>query len=425
MDNWNNKQKVIVQLVCILLSLGLWIYVTNIENPIKSYELNNVPVEILNSDSLKDTGLALAPNQNFYVKLKVEGNTQDLFSIDKSDFKITVDLSEFVLKKGENKIAVNIKEAPSTVKIKNSSGLTITVNTEEYSTKEVPVKSEINVISKSSYYVATPVFSPETVVVSGPESLVNKVTKVIAEGEESNAVKTIVKDYIISAVDDNGNEVTGVQLSQKWVEATIEINEGKTVPIKINTTGTLPNGLRLKSISSDTTEIGITGPEEILNNVSEIGTEVIDLSGIKDSTTVEVALGIPDGISIHNGESSIKVNISIDKAQTKEFTISYAIVGTTAEGLTIIPDSDKVTITVSGYADVLNSLTEANFAAELDVSEYTEAGEYTKVPTVNLVGVDNVNIDSVSEVKLTISKDSQTSTNEPNTSTGNTEELNQ
>ena len=188
MDNWNNKQKVIVQLVCILLSLGLWIYVTNIENPIKSYELNNVPVEILNSDSLKDTGLALAPNQNFYVKLKVEGNTQDLFSIDKSDFKITVDLSEFVLKKGENKIAVNIKEAPSTVKIKNSSGLTITVNTEEYSTKEVPVKSEINVISKSSYYVATPVFSPETVVVSGPESLVNKVTKVIAEGEESNAV---------------------------------------------------------------------------------------------------------------------------------------------------------------------------------------------------------------------------------------------
>lgn len=123
------------------------------------------------------------------MKLKVEGNTQDLFSIDKSDFKITVDLSEFVLKKGENKIAVNIKEAPSTVKIKNSSGLTITVNTEEYSTKEVPVKSEINVISKSSYYVATPVFSPETVVVSGPESLVNKVTKVIAEGEESNGSK--------------------------------------------------------------------------------------------------------------------------------------------------------------------------------------------------------------------------------------------
>ena len=50
MDTWKNKQKIIIQLVCVLLSLGLWIYVTNIDNPIKSYELKNVPVEILNSN---------------------------------------------------------------------------------------------------------------------------------------------------------------------------------------------------------------------------------------------------------------------------------------------------------------------------------------------------------------------------------------
>ena len=77
--------------------------------------------------------------------------------------------------------------------------MTIAINTELYSTKEVAVKSKIDVISKSSYYVATPVFSPETIVVSEPESLVNKVTKVVAQGEESNAVKTIIKDYIVTA----------------------------------------------------------------------------------------------------------------------------------------------------------------------------------------------------------------------------------
>lgn len=404
MDNWKNKQKIIVQLVCLLLSLGLWIYVTNIENPIKSYELSRVPVEIKNTDSLKEAGLALSPNQEFYVNLKIEGNSQDLFSVDKSDFTITVDLSEFVLKKGENKIAVNIENAPSTVKIKNSNGLTITINTEGYSTKEVPVKSKIDVISKSSYYVATPIFSPETIVVSGPESLVNTVTKVIAEGEESNAVKTIVKNYIVTPVDENDKEVTGVQLSQKWAEATIEINEGKTVPIKINTTGTLANGLKLKSISSSTTEIGITGPEDNLNSINEIGTEVINLSEIKDSTNIEVALGIPDGILIHNGENSITVNIVIEKLQTREFTIDYSMIGQ-QEGITVVPDNTKVTITVSEFEDVLNSLTEANFTAELDVSEYAEDGEFTKKPTVNLVGVDNVIIDTVSDIKLTVTKD--------------------
>lgn len=407
MDNWKNKQKVIVQLVCVLLSFGLWIYVTNIENPIKSYELNKVPVEIKNSDNLKSSGLTLSPNQNFYVNLKIEGSSQDLFSIDKEDFKISVDLNELVLKKGENKVMVRIEEAPQDIKIKNSTGLTIRINTEEYKTKEVPVKSKINVISKSGYYVATPIFSPDIVLVSGPESLVDKVKSVVAEAEESNAVKTIIKNYTVIPVDDNYKEVIGVQLSQKWVEATIEINEGKTVPIKINVIGTIQNDLKLKSISSDTTEIGITGPKSILDSISEIGTENIDISQIKDNTSMEVKLKIPDGILIHNGQNNINVNILVEKKKTKEFTINYSIIGQ-QEGISIVPDKNNITIEVIGFEDDINNLTEANFSAQLDVSEYTKEGEYTKAPTVSLVGVNNVIINKVEEIKLIVSKDSAT-----------------
>lgn len=407
MDNWKNKQKVIVQLVCVLLSFGLWIYVTNIENPIKSYELNKVPVEIKNSDNLKSSGLTLSPNQNFYVNLKIEGSSQDLFSIDKEDFKISVDLNELVLKKGENKVMVRIEEAPQDIKIKNSTGLTIRINTEEYKTKEVPVKSKINVISKSGYYVATPIFSPEIVLVSGPESLVDRVTSVVAEAEESNAVKTIIKNYTVIPVDDNYKEVIGVQLSQKWVEATIEINEGKTVPIKINVIGTIQNDLKLKSISSDTTEIGITGPKSILDSISEIGTENIDISQIKDNTSMEVKLKIPDGILIHNGQNNINVNILVEKKKTKEITINYSIIGQ-QEGISIVPDKKNITIEVIGFEDDINNLTEANFSAQLDVSQYTKEGEYTKAPTVSLVGVNNVTINKVEEIKLIVSKDSAT-----------------
>lgn len=407
MDNWKNKQKVIVQLVCVLLSFGLWIYVTNIENPIKSYELNKVPVEIKNSDNLKSSGLTLSPNQNFYVNLKIEGSSQDLFSIDKEDFKISVDLNELVLKKGENKVMVRIEEAPQDIKIKNSTGLTIRINTEEYKTKEVPVKSKINVISKSGYYVATPIFSPDIVLVSGPESLVDKVKSVVAEAEESNAVKTIIKNYTVIPVDDNYKEVIGVQLSQKWVEATIEINEGKTVPIKINVIGTIQNDLKLKSISSDTTEIGITGPKSILDSISEIGTENIDISQIKDNTSMEVKLKIPDGILIHNGQNNINVNILVEKKKTKEFTINYSIIGQ-QEGISIVPDKNNITIEVIGFEDDINNLTEANFSAQLDVSQYTKEGEYTKAPTVSLVGVNNVTINKVEEIKLIVSKDSAT-----------------
>lgn len=410
MDTWKNKQKIIIQLVCILLSLGLWIYVTNIENPIKSYELKNVPVEILNSNTLQDSGLALVPNQKFYVNLKIEGNTQDLFNVDKDSFKIIVDLSELALKKGTNKVLVNIKEAPSSIIIKNSNGLTIDINTEEFAKNDVPVKSDININSKSNYYVATPVFNPQTITVSGAKSLVDKVAKVVAQGKEDNVSKSIIKDYIISAVDENNNEVIGVQLSQKWVEATIEINEGKTVPIKINTTGTLKSELILKSISSDIKEIGIVGPQDILKNISEIGTQEINLSEIKDSTSIDVSLLIPDKISIYNGKKSINVSISIDKTKTKSFTIGYSIIGTAQNGLVITPNSDKITITVSGYSDDLDKLTEKDFDAQLDISQYTEAGEYNKSPEVTLISSNGITINSISEVKLTITKNLENNT---------------
>ena len=410
MDTWKNKQKIIIQLVCILLSLGLWIYVTNIENPIKSYELKNVPVEILNSNTLQDSGLALVPNQKFYVNLKIEGNTQDLFNVDKDSFKIIVDLSELALKKGANKVLVNIKEAPSSIIIKNSNGLTIDINTEEFAKNDVPVKSDININSKSNYYVATPVFNPQTITVSGAKSLVDKVAKVVAQGKEDDVSKSIIKDYIISAVDENNNEVIGVQLSQKWVEATIEINEGKTVPIKINTTGTLKSELILKSISSDIKEIGIVGPQDILKNISEIGTQEINLSEIKDSTSIDVSLLIPDKISIYNAKKSINVSISIDKTKTKSFTIGYSIIGTAQNGLVITPNSDKITITVSGYSDDLDKLTEKDFDAQLDISQYTEAGEYNKSPEVTLISSNGITINSISEVKLTITKNLENNT---------------
>lgn len=408
MDNWNNKQKLIVQIVCLLLSIGLWFYVTNIENPIRTYELNRVPVELVNKSELKAAGLALSPNQQFYVNLKIEGNSQDLFSISKSDFRVIIDLSKFALKEGENEYGVSIVEAPSNIRIKNNTGLTIKINTEKYITKKVPVKSKIDVISKSSYYVATPEFDPSEVEVSGAESLVSKVVKVIAEGEESNAVETIVKNYTVTPVDENDNKIIGVELSEKWVEATISINEGKTVPIKINTSGSLPEGMRIESIKSSATSIGITGPQKILDSISEIGTEVIDLSQIKESVNVEVALGIPQNILIHNGENSITVSIAVEKVKTKEFDIGFSIKGEAA-GLSVIPETETVKITVSAYEDVLEKLTEANFSAELDVSEYTEEGEYTKAPDVVIKDAENVSIDSIGEVKIQVLKDAPTS----------------
>ena len=115
MDKGSNKQKLVVQIVCILISIGLWIYVTNIENPIRAYSLTKVPVNLKNLDALKESGLAVYPNEEYYVTLQLEGQSQEYLNMQRSDFKLEVDLSEYVLNVGKRKIPVRVVDSPDNI----------------------------------------------------------------------------------------------------------------------------------------------------------------------------------------------------------------------------------------------------------------------------------------------------------------------
>ena len=62
MDN-KEKNKLIVPIICVLLSIGLWVYVTNVENKIRTTEISKIPVELVNLDALTSSKLALSPDQ--------------------------------------------------------------------------------------------------------------------------------------------------------------------------------------------------------------------------------------------------------------------------------------------------------------------------------------------------------------------------
>ena len=411
MDNWNHKQKIITQIVCLLLSIGLWFYVINVENPVITQDINKVPVRLLNEGVLRDSNLIISPNQQFYVNLKIEATSQDIRKISKDDFDIVVDLSEYVFKIGENKLPVHIIDSPSRVAIKNNNSLTLTINIEEYVSKDFEVTSDINIIAKPSYYVAPIKFKEDTVTVSGAKSLVDKVAAIVAKGEEYNVSETIINNYNIYAVDENGEEVEGVTLSQSMAEATIKINEGKVVPIHVNTIGELKSGIRLVKITQDYQEVEISGPEEVLNSIDTIETENIDLSNITDSTNIKVSLLIPNNVQVNLGQlNSITVTINVEKEDSKELSIPVTFEGI-GEGFSLDGDSKVVKVKVSGYADEIKDINESSIVAKIDLSKYTEAGEYTEAPVVSLVTPnDKLKLECSDKVTFTLLKVEETPT---------------
>lgn len=401
MDKGSKKEKIIVQCVCLLLSMGLWFYVSNVENSIRTLNIDDVPVKLTNIEDLKSVGLALAANQTFHVDLKIEGHSTDIYKVNKEMFQLEANLGDYALKKGENRIPVRLIDYPSSINVKNTNSLNIRIILDEYKEKIVPVESQIKITTISGYFAESPQLSSNEIIVSGPAAQVEKVNKVVARGTIENINSDIVKNYNLIAVDNDGNEIKNLTLSESTVTITIPVSKGKIVPIKVMTKGSLPSG-RLLSIKSTIKEIEINGPEELTKNISEITTSAIDLSTITESRSIDVELITPEGISIDNNKKVISVKVEVEKSSSKEVSVRFKTESKSQE-FNYSFSTEEVKIKVYDYEEKLANITPDTFNVEIDLNGLNE-GEHEVVPKVTINGDMNLHYEIVTKIKVTITK---------------------
>ena len=101
------SRTLIVKLICVLLSLGLWLYISIVENPLRTYELKNIPVELINEDALTNSKFAFVNKQQFTVDLKLEGPSSEVANVKKEDFKIEKTLMMQLKNNLEFKVSFN------------------------------------------------------------------------------------------------------------------------------------------------------------------------------------------------------------------------------------------------------------------------------------------------------------------------------
>lgn len=400
------EKNLMVKLVCLLLSFGLWIYISNIENPIKQYTITNIPVQIVNLDVLKEDNLTLAPDQNFTISLTIQGTSTNIYSINKSQFTVVANLSNYTLKSGDNSIPVEITNSPNNVNIKNNGVLRINIKLENITEKTMPVKSELNVTTSNSTYVKNISFSTNQITVSGPEETVNEVSKLVVRGNVTANNSTTTASFPVVAVDSSGNVVNDVVLSTNNVQTTITVEKGKLVPIKVQTTGELRAGLTLENIIANPNTIKILGSESVLDSTDEILSEPINLNSITGNETIITNLIVPRNITLLPNENEINVDVKVSGADennsenvingntetTKTFEIPITIEGNLS-GYTANLSSNTVTVVLKGIKKELDNLQASNLSCKVDISKLTKEGGVVS-PTVDINNENNVLVDS-------------------------------
>ena len=141
-----------------------------------------------------------------------------------------------------------------------------------------------------------------TVSVSAPRVLIEQVDHIKAtvqvDSKENDNLNQRVK---LTAVDVDGKEVTGVNLATKSINAEIKFLEEKNVPINIQQQGDSED---IKSYEVNPKEVILKGKKEILDKITYIKTEKIDLSTI--GVSKKINLIIPEGVTLEQTSITIK-----------------------------------------------------------------------------------------------------------------------
>lgn len=416
------KRNIILPIVCLFLSICLWVYVTNTEDRIRTADISKVPVQLINTESLANSKLALVPNQDFYVNLKIEGSTADINKVKKSDFKIQVDLSEYIWKKGENKVPVTIVDYPVKVSIKNTSALMLSFKAEDLVEKSMKVTSNITINTRDKYYASEPIINPREVKVRGAKSSVDKVAKLVVTDNKEDVYSDISGSYNVKAIDSEGKEVQNVTIVDKNVNVDIKVNHSKSVSINVKTKGTLPNEAKLNSIAPSQTTVQIVAPKSILDTINEVETEPIDLALIAESKDIPLSITVPDGVTIMQGQDNLSAKVDMSNFITKSFDVKYSDIALEKD-LDISKLKDTSSVSIKGYEDKMKNVTLDNISMVLDLSEFNKEGTFEQMPRVTLQNLDSTfSVTSVDKIKFTLKKQIQTSgqvSNETNEESSN------
>lgn len=313
MSKTQNKNTMI-KILALFISILMWSYVRGEVNPKAIREFKGVNVEFINERILNDAGLVVLNPKDTKVSVKISGRRSDINSVELEDITAQVDLSGASI--GSQRILINVA-VPFKVDLEDVSERYVSIEIDSLSTIQRQV--EINA-SKEGILISESSISPKVIDISGPSTLLSKVSKVIVDIDIDKINQHGILKLPVKVIDKKGKEIEGLQTNPGIVEVSVSLLKSKQVPIKPNLYEN-PDGVNSREITISPTTVTIRGTEKDLKNVKEIETEAIDISNIGEADSVEAKLILPEGITLDSGENKITLKIEKNKVTTKTISI--------------------------------------------------------------------------------------------------------
>ena len=310
------------------------------------------------------------------VDITLVGQRRHIFLAKQSPSRgVTVDLTG--LKPGNHKVTLDYSQRLASLDYRlDPSEVTVTIYEKVSETRSLTVDILHQDDLDSKLYIDDVELDRTDVIIKGAEYKLEQVATVralvdVAELSNPEAGEVTLKDVPLVAYDDEGQTVD-VEIVPSTVDAKLTITSpSKEVPITVVPTGDLAFGKAISSIDTNISTVTVYGEQSAVDNLDELEVEV-DVDGLDSDKEFNVTLNRPNGITELN-ETTVTVSVEVDNSVSREFTVDTIEFRNLADGYSVQASSQedtRVTVVVSGSADIVNNLDASSITAYVNLEGY-------------------------------------------------------
>lgn len=379
-QNWGLK------IASFLCAAVLWLVVTNINDPIVSMRVTDVPVTIKNANLItdRDQVYEVLDGTDTIDVVTVSAPRSIIDSLDKSNIVAVADVNDLT---SVDTVAIKLSTNKYSDKLDSIRGNidSVKLNIEEKQSRSFPLRSVTTGEVREGYMVGDVTADQNLIWISGPQSLISQVSKAQAEVDVSGFTNNIRTDSDIRLYNEEGEEIAAanIEKSISKVRVTVEILELKTVPLVCEAAGTPAEGYQLTGeVAFSKSTVTVAARSQVLERVGaiEIPASVLDVTDAEEDTAtlVDVKDYLPDGVILAEENFEGKVNVVAKVEAERERAVRIPVGRIMFEGLpgdyqaVITEPANECSVMLTGLQDALNEVTADDVTAVVDLEAWME-----------------------------------------------------
>ena len=367
-------------LLSLVLAIAIWTNASQAQDPVQTRFLE-VPLEFV---GLPSGAVLVDADPRQQVQIRLEGPDSVLQGLTPQDFAATADLSS--VPSGESvSVEIVVTGSRPGVTISFITPEAIDVLLEQQVTLDVPVELDLRGTVARGHNQLEPLLDPPTIRVSGAESLVNELDFALVTVFLNSTAETLVETSSPIFYDRSGRvaSVTGLDLSRDKVTVTVPVEEAAGFADKLVTvvwSGEPAPGYRLLSVTANPPSVLVEGRPALVNRLSSVRTEPIDINGLAQTFEQTAVLALPEGIAV-DPEQTVAVTIEIEPILTTSTFIRVPERRGLRSGFMATIEPTQVRVVLFGPLPALDTLAESDVRVILDLFGL-ETGTYSIEPDV-------------------------------------------